>query len=125
MITVTDKIINCLSGKEELFNDLIEQLDSYNGYLGDDRWYPMDELSELLDGRDALEILRMARHGSFDPDEDYFRTNVYGNLESTWEIDYREYLTKWFVEDLSVNREHLIIDDEKLNELLDRLQEEV
>ena len=32
---------------EDEFNVSIEELDSYNGYLGDDRYYSMDDLYEL------------------------------------------------------------------------------
>ena len=40
----TEKIIIYFKEHEELFNDCIEELDSYNGYLGDNRYYCMDEL---------------------------------------------------------------------------------
>ena len=41
----------------DLFNSTIEELDGYNGYLGDDRYYEMEMLPELLYGKDILDIL--------------------------------------------------------------------
>ena len=43
---------------EQLFNDTIEELDNYNGYLGDDRYYNMDELPDLLNGVDIIRLLK-------------------------------------------------------------------
>lgn len=36
-MNATEKIIAWFKENEEVFNDCIEELDSYNGYLGDDR----------------------------------------------------------------------------------------
>lgn len=41
---VIDDIIKAFKDDEELFNACIEELDRYNGYLGDNRYYDMDEL---------------------------------------------------------------------------------
>ena len=41
---VINDIIKLFTENEELFNNCIEELDGYNGYLGDDRYYSMDEL---------------------------------------------------------------------------------
>ena len=43
-----------------LFNETIEELDSYNGYLGDDRYYFMEEIDELLSDYNATDILLSA-----------------------------------------------------------------
>lgn len=48
----------------------------------DDEIYNMDDLNELLDGKDPDEILRMAYYGDFRPCDEYFRFNGYANLES-------------------------------------------
>lgn len=42
-----DALMSYFEENEDDFNDSIEELDSYNGYLGDDRYYSMDELYEL------------------------------------------------------------------------------
>ena len=125
MTTTMDKILKYFRENEELFNRLIEELDSYDGYLDDDRWYPMEELDEYLSGKDPSDIVRMTYYGTINPNDDYFRVNAYGNLQSTEYLDYSDHLDKYFVEDLLEAREYIDIDDWKLNDLLSRLQEEV
>ena len=39
---IIEKIVEYFKENESVFNDCIEELDSYNGYLGDDRYYSMD-----------------------------------------------------------------------------------
>lgn len=48
---------------EDAFNDVIEELDAWNGYLGDSRYYPMDELDEFCVGMTPTEILQRAFFG--------------------------------------------------------------
>lgn len=60
-------IIKYFKENEDIFNDCMEELDSYNGYLGDDRYYDMDELNDLYGGIEPQEILFRAFYG-FDAD---------------------------------------------------------
>ena len=134
-------IIEWFEDNEEVFNDCIEELDSYNGYLGDDRYYSMDELDELYSGQDATEILRRAfygydaetwhtdshgekEHGPFNPNRDYFTYNGYGNLVSADYKDYSAYLDEYAVESMAENRRYIdeIDDDPELSELFDKLE---
>lgn len=70
---------------EDNFYDMLEELDRYNGCLGDDRWYSMDDLDELMYNMSATEILREGRE--IDPDDDYVRCGIWG-YESTSEREY-------------------------------------
>lgn len=122
----------------ELFNDTIEELDSYNGYLGDDRYYFMDEIDELLSNYNITDILLSAffgynqdeyttdaygekHYGSFNPNCDYFKFNGYGNLISAWDKDYSNYLDDYFIDSLLENRSYLNIDAD-VKALLDELE---
>ena len=58
-----NNIIEFFKNNEDEFNAAIEELDSYNGYLGDDRYYSMDEFDELYSGTEHTEILRQAFYG--------------------------------------------------------------
>lgn len=137
------KIIAYFEEHEELFNSCMEELDSYNGYLGDDRYYSMDELDEFYSGSDPLEILRRAYYGhdddtwhtdasgnkiygEFNPNRDYFYFNGYGNLVSSDYIDYTGKLDIYAIEDMSENRHWIdsIKDDEELTALFDELEED-
>lgn len=114
---------------EELFNQTIEELDSYNGYLGDNRYYLMDELPELFNGYNAIDLLNRAYFGrdndswhtnshgekeyySFNPNREYFTFNGYGNLISSNYKDYSVYLDEYFIENLIENQNYLYLDTE-------------
>ena len=138
---ITDDIIEYFENNEDIFNDCMEELDSYNGYLGDDRYYLMDELDELHNGTEPSELLRRAffgydeetyttdrdgnkTYGAFNPNREYFRYNGYGNLVSADYKDYTVMLDKYAVESMSENRNHIdsIDDNEELTALFDELE---
>ena len=124
MFTSTEKIIHFFYVNEELFNQCIEELDDYNGYLGDDRYYSMyelgdfymdAELSEILDrvffGYDEDTYTRnidgIMEHGQFNPNREFFRYNGYGNLVSAEYKDYYPNLNKHTVEAMAENIEYI------------------
>lgn len=137
-----EKVIEWFEGNEEAFNDCIEELDSWNGYLGDDRYYDMDSLNEYYCDTEPIELLYRAfygydanywwtdssgekRHGEFNPNRDYFRFNGYGNLVSIDYKDYSDHLDSYFVEELIKNRNHVswtINQYDELVELLDQIE---
>ena len=140
-MTTIEKIIAYFEENTDIFNDCIEELDSYNGYLGDNRYYPMDELDELYCNAKPLEILRRAfyghdedtyhtdsygnrEYGAFNPNRDYYTYNGYGNLVSSDYRDYSGYIDRYAVEEMAENRYYIdtIDDNEELAELFDELE---
>ena len=138
---IINDIIKLFAESEELFNDCIEELDGYNGYLGDDRYYSMDELDELHNGTEPSELLRRAfygydeetyitdrdgnkTYGAFNPNRDYFRYNGYGNLVSADYKDYTGMLEPFAIEVMRENRDYIdsIDDNEELTALFDELE---
>ena len=138
---ITADIIEYFENNDDVFNDCMEELDSYNGYLGDDRYYPMDELDELHNGIEPSELLRRAfygydeetyttdrdgdkTYGAFNPNRDYFRYNGYGNLVSADYKDYTGQLDKYAVESMSENRLYVdsIEQSDELTALFDKLE---
>lgn len=136
------KIIEYFENNEGIFNSCMEELDSYNGYLNDDRYYNMDELNELFAGYEPIELLNRAYFGydadnyitdaheekhynSFNPNRDYFTFNGYGNLVSTDYKDYSAHLDNYAIEAMSENRAYIdtIEDSEDLAILFDELEE--
>ena len=112
--TTVKKIIEFFNENEDIFNSCIEELDSYNGYLNDDRYYSMDELNEFYSGTEPLELLRGAyygrdddtyttdsngnkTYGAFNPNRDYFYYNGYGNLVSSDYKDYSAHLDEYAI----------------------------
>ena len=139
---VTADIIEFFENNEDIYNEAIEELDGYNGYLGDDRYFSMDELDELHSGTEPSEILRRAffgydeetyttdrdgnkTYGAFNPNRDYFRYNGYGNLVSADYKDYSGQLDKYAVESMSENRCYIdsIEQSDELAALFDELGE--
>lgn len=77
-----------VNGDEDDVADVCEQIDSYNGFLGDDRYYSMNEIDEIvnIEGKSVLEVLDMFS-SNFDSNDDYFQFGTYG-IESTNTRDY-------------------------------------
>ena len=62
---------------------LLQHMHAYDGCFDDCIYYDMDEFDEFLDGYTPSEIARMIFFdGDFNPNDEYFRFNAYGNLES-------------------------------------------
>lgn len=139
---VTADIIEFFENNEDIYNEVIEGLDGYNGYLGDNRYFSMDELDELYTGTEPSEILRQAffgydeetyttdrdgnkTYGAFNPNREYFRYNGYGNLVSADYKDYSGQLDKYAVESMSENRYYIdsIEQSDELAALFDELEE--
>ena len=138
---IINDILKLFTENEELFNDCIEELDGYNGYLGDNRYDSMYELDEFYRNSDPLEILRRAyygrdddtwstdsngnkTYGEFNPNRDYFRYNGYGNIVSTNYKDYTAHLDHYAIEAMSEARCYIdsIDNDEELTTLFDELE---
>jgi hypothetical protein len=133
-----DKIISYFQENDDVFTETIEELDSWNGYLGDDRYYPMEEMNDLFCGQSVEWILCRAffgydeenwtinasgekEYGPFNPCRDYFSFNGYGNFVSADYKDYSAYLDDWFIDQLLEHRNHLYLNDEVVD-LLDELE---
>ena len=59
---ITKKIIAYFDKHEDIYNEAAEELDAYNGYLGDDRYYSMDELDELYNSTEPTVSILNSTH---------------------------------------------------------------
>lgn len=135
-------IIEYFEENDDVFNACIEELDSYNGYLGDNRYYYMEELDEFYSDVKPSELISRAyygrdddtwttdgsgnkSYGEFNPNRDYFYYNGYGNLVSSDFKDYSAFLDDYAIEEMSENRRWIdsIDDDPELSALFDKLEE--
>lgn len=138
---ITEEIIAYFDDHEDIYNEAAEELDACNGYLGDDRYYSMDELDDLYSGTEPTEILYRAfyghdedvwttdasgnkQYGQFNPNREYFRYNGYGNLVSSNYKDYSGLLDHYIIESMFENRDYIytIDNDPELSELFDELE---
>ena len=71
---------------EHLIDDdlvyLLQYMNSYDGSFEDAIYYDMDEFDFFLTGYTPMEIARMIYFGEFNPNDDHFHFDAYGNLES-------------------------------------------
>lgn len=141
---ITEEIIEYLGNNLDLLCDCVEELDSYNGYLGDDRYYSMDELNEIYSDTEPIELLYRAFYGhdednftvdssgnrsyaEFNPNREYFYFNGYGNLISSDYKDYTGHLDRYLIEDMMENRYYIdtIDNDPELCDMFDRLEKAI
>ena len=61
---------------------LLQHMTSHDGSFEDDIYFDMDEFDDFMSNYTPMEIAKMIRFGEFNPNDDYFRFNAYGNLES-------------------------------------------
>lgn len=77
---IYDKAYAELENDSDAFCEACEELDSWNGFLGDDRCYDMGEIDELLYGKKPSEVIDMIT-SDFNSNDDFFYFSIYG-LES-------------------------------------------
>jgi hypothetical protein len=135
-----EAIINYYEENEEQFFYTIEELDSYNGILGDDRYYNMAEIDIYYEGVEPSELMNRIfyghdedtwttdasgnkEYGEFNPNREYFTYNGYGNLVSTNYKDYSDHLDRWFAEDLIENKSHLYEVPAEVEEIIDSIED--
>lgn len=138
---ITNNIIEFFENNKDLFIECIEELDSYNGYLNDDRYYYMEDLNEFYNGVEPIELLYRCfygydddnymtdasghkTHDAFNPNREYFRYNGYGNLVSSNYKDYSDKLDNYFIDALIENRQYIdsIENNDELQQLFDELE---
>ena len=62
---------------------LLQDMQAYDGCFDEATYYDMDEFDELMSDYSPMEIAQMICFGDdFDPNDDYFRFDDHGNLES-------------------------------------------
>lgn len=78
------KAIEELKNNDELFVDMVNELDNWNGYADGFRAYSMCELDDLHHGMSLSDFLTRITE-DFNINDDYFYYSIYG-LESTDDI---------------------------------------
>lgn len=128
-----ERIKKFFANNPDIFNVCLEQLDSYKGYLDDDRYYEMDEFDNLCRGLTPTQIATALYYGydadswkveaPFCPNRKYFAINVLGNFVSTDNKDYSGYLDDRVIVEMNDAREYLdeIYEHDELLELFNEL----
>ena len=110
-----DAIDTFMDDSKEVFRAM-NDIDSYDGVLGDDRYYPMMDIDELLGDKRPSEVLELLAYG-FSYDDDFFKWNVNG-LSSTSSPDYVDDLGYNYCKDIILDAINDNIVDCPLNDTL-------
>ena len=119
-----DKAVKMLKENDNLFCDMVNELDGWDGFADGFRAYPMWELDELFGGMKLTDFLDIITT-DFNPRENYFIDTIWG-LESTdWLADhYRDNVhEEELLENIIEKRPYLRISDNEFEELLDEIEE--
>lgn len=113
----------------EILMSMVQEVNSWDSSLEHLRYMYMDDLEDYLLEVPAINIINMVYYGDFNPNDDYFAFNAYGNLVSycDWEIsqeleDYKEDIVERFME--LYEEGHVDIWDEEVKAILDSEEEE-
>ena len=79
---VIEKIAEILQNNSEAFVEACEQLDNWNGFLGDARCNAMWEVDEFFTKPSEL----LDKMDDFDPSDEYFYFTAYGNVSTTSDV---------------------------------------
>lgn len=80
----------------ELFVEMCEELDSWNGFLGDERVYSMYDFDDLCSGCKPLEVLESIDLNDFNCYHDYFYYSIWGIRSLSSEFDVVEHYKDGF-----------------------------
>ena len=80
---VRDAIAEVLANDTDAFVELCEELDNWNGFLGDDRCYEMNMIDEFFNKPSEL----LYHMSDFDYTDEYFYFDVYGVTTSSDKYD--------------------------------------
>jgi hypothetical protein len=81
---IYDVMLGMIRTDNDLLVEICEELDSYNGFLGDDRCWYMSEIDDILYDKKPSDIIEMIS-SDFDKTCDFFYFSIYG-LESCDDI---------------------------------------
>ena len=119
-----DRAYEILEGDTDAFVDACEELDNWNGFLGDSRCYDVDEIDEFFSSVSEF----VEKMGEFDSSEAYFYFTGYGYV-NTCDDKYDHYSDDISVDDvldaLIENYSHIdIYNNDTLDNLLEVLANE-
>jgi hypothetical protein len=130
-----EAIINYFEENEEEFNSCIEELNSYDGILGDDEYFPMEMIDEFYQGVEPSELMNRIFYGhdadtssddnytEFNPNREYFTYNGYGNLVSSDYKDYSAHLDSYFVDSLIDHAGSIYNIPDEVQEMIEEIED--
>lgn len=112
-----------LENNDELFCEMVDELDSWDGFADGFRCYDMYELDDLFCDMKVSDFL--SKLGDFNYRDNYFYYSIYG-IESTNDKTqlYRDNVdTGELLDNVIENANHLYFSDNDFEELINKIQE--
>jgi len=97
---IYDVMLGMIRTDSDLLVEICEELDSWNGFLGDDRCWYMSEIDDILCGKKPSEIIDLIT-SDFDSSCEYFYFSIYGLESCSDKADH--YLDSFSDEDILEN----------------------
>ena len=119
---LVNEAIEMIANDDDLLVDLVNELDSWDGFADTFRAYPMDEIDDICYGMKPSELIDKMT-SDFCSTDDYFYFSIYG-LESCDDVAelYRDNTTDEEVFDRVLeNKHHLYFYNSDFEELLDEI----
>lgn len=120
--TLVNEALNMLTNDENLFIEVVDELDNYDGFADGFRAYPMSMLNDYYYGVPAIQLLDDMTN-DFSVDDSYFYFSFYG-LESCSDVFdlYSSRTSANEVFDNAIDQWcHLCISDAAFNELMESI----
>lgn len=99
---------------------MVQDMCNYDGRLEDLYIYDMNDFNEIMYGQSPLYIATRIFFGKFDPTDEFFKYNGYGNLESLNFYEYGDELQKYRKEIVSNYIE--MVEDGKIEDVNNLLE---
>lgn len=113
------KALDTLKNDGEIFVDMVNELDSWNGYADGFRAFPMHEIDDIFCDTKVSDFLDKLAPG-FCHTDDYFIDSIYG-IDSTCDIEshYRDNVDEGeLLDEIIENENHLYYSDPDFEELI-------
>lgn len=117
------ELLQWLDENEDVLSDILEQMDDWDGYLGEDRCWPMSMLDDVFYGASVFDILHGIDFSEFDEDDEYYYDSIWGirSVDNRYDV-YKDYITQGLIDNIIDRRGRLRLDDE-FEEMLDDYEE--
>ena len=103
---LVDLAIEYFEDHDEEYIVTIEDLDSWSGILDYHRYRSMYDSNYYFEGRTPTEIIESV-NSYFNTNDEYFYEDSWGEIYSSNEIDYSDYLEEDFITDLYDHRDRI------------------
>ena len=123
---VYDNAHYILENDESAFVSACEELDSWDGFLGDDKVYNMEDFNELMSGKSPLEIAQTIEDNDFSTNDDYFMFTIYGvkSTDDKYDVYSSNYSVDNVLDELIDKYSHITFYNKSLEDLVEILSEE-